>query len=265
VFANFKLNKRVHELGFRRVFIQPAMNDAGLAIGAVLHHLGQEHGLRPYTLRDVYGGPGYANGEVESAIRARGLDCEVVDPIEPRVARLLAEGNVVARFEGRMEFGPHALGHRSILCAARDPAVTDRLNQRLRRAEFVSFAPSTLQEYAGQCFEGVNGADHPAQFMTISFRCTPFFREHCPAAVHVDGTTRPQLVVREISPSFYRIIDEFRQRTGVPAIINTPFNVHEEPIVMTPEDAVRSFLEGRLDYLAIENRLVKNPGRDRQA
>jgi carbamoyltransferase len=259
VFANVKLNKRVHEMGFRNIFIQPAMNDAGLATGAVLAHLGQEQGLRPYCLENVYGGPGYSNADAAEAIQAEGLQFEVVEPIEPRIARLLADGHVVARFEGRMEFGPRALGHRSILYAAKDPTVNDWLNRRLQRTEFMPFAPSTLYEYAGQCFEGVNGAHHPAQFMTITFNCTPFFKENCLAAVHVDGTARPQLVTKEQSPSYHRIIDEFRKLTGVPSIINTSFNMHEEPIVMTPADAVRAFMEGHLDYLAIENCLVRNP------
>jgi len=259
VFANVKLNKRVHEMGFKNVFVQPAMNDAGLANGAVLAHLGMEKGLRPYRLKDVYTGPGFTNEDAERAIRAQGLEFEVVDPIEPRIARLLKDGNVVARFEGRMEFGPRALGHRSILYAAEDPTVNDWLNKRLGRTEFMPFAPSTLFEYADQCFERVNGAHHPAQFMTITFDCTPFFKEHCPAAVHVDGTARPQLVTKEDSPSFHRTIDEFRKLTGVPSVINTSFNMHEEPIVMSPDDAVRSFMEGHLDYLAIENCLVRNP------
>lgn len=262
VFANVKLNKRVHELGFKNVFVQPAMNDAGLATGAVLWHLGESKGLRPYRLRNMYGGPGYSQADVEAAVKAQHLEYEVLDPIEPRVARLLADGFVVARFEGRMEFGPRALGHRSILYAARDPDVNDWLNKRLRRTEFMPFAPSTLLEYADQCYERANGAHHPAMFMTITFDCTPWFKETCPAAVHIDGTARPQLVSREESPSYYRIIDEYRKITGIPSIINTSFNMHEEPIVMTPEDAVRSFMEGHLDYLAIENVLVKNPNLD---
>lgn len=262
VFANVKLNKRVHEMGFKNIFVQPAMSDSGLANGAVLAHLGLEQGLRPYKLKDVYGGPGYTNADAEAAIRAAGLKYEVIEPIEPKIAELLSQSFVVARFEGRMEFGPRALGHRSILYMARDPQVNNWLNKRLKRTEFMPFAPSTLYEAAEQCFEGVSGAHHSAQYMTITFDCTPYFKEHCPAAVHVDGTARPQLVRQDTSPSYYRIIDEFRKITGVPSIINTSFNMHEEPIVMSPEDAVRSFMDGHLDYLAIENCLVKNPNLD---
>jgi carbamoyltransferase len=212
----------------------------------------------------VYGGPGYGPAEIRAAIEAHGLTYEVVDPIEPRIAQILAEGFVVARFEGRMEFGPRALGHRSILYAAKDPSVNDWLNRRLKRTEFMPFAPSALAENSTECFEAVNGAQHTAQFMTMTFDCTPFFRKNCPAAVHVDGTARPQLVIREEAPSYHRIIDEFRRITGVPAIINTSFNMHEEPIVMRPEDAIRAFMEGHLDYLAIEDCLVKNPDLERR-
>lgn len=265
VFANVKLNKRVHELGFKNVFVQPAMNDAGLANGAVLWHLGAEKGLRPYRLGNVYGGPGYSQAECEAAVKAEGLQYEVLNPIEPRIAQILADGHVVARFEGKMEFGPRALGHRSILYAAKDPTVNDWLNKRLNRTEFMPFAPSTLREYADESYERVNGAHHTAQFMTITFDCTPRFKETCAAAVHVDGTARPQLVVKEESPSYWTVIDEYRKLTGVASIINTSFNMHEEPIVMTPEDAVRSFMEGHLDYLAIENILVRNPDLDRKS
>ena len=200
VFANVKLNKRVHEMGFKNIFVQPAMSDAGLATGAALGHLGLEHGLRPYKLKDVYGGPGYTNAEAEAAIRAAGLKYEIVEPIEPKIAELLAQSFVVARFEGRVEFGPRALGHRSILYMARDPQVNTWLNKRLQRTEFMPFAPSTLYEAAEQCFEGVSGAHHSAQFMTITFDCTPFFKEHCPAAVHVDGTARPSSCARTRRP-----------------------------------------------------------------
>jgi len=259
VFANVKLNKRVHEMGFKNVFVQPAMSDAGLATGAVLWHLGVEKGLRPYALKNVYGGPGYPQAEIEAAVKAEGLEYEVVNPIEPRIAQLLAGGAVVARFEGRMEFGPRALGHRSILYAAKDPTVNDWLNKRLQRTEFMPFAPSTLWEYADQSFERVNGAHHTAQFMTITFDCTPWFRETCPAAVHVDGTARPQLVRKDESPSYWTLIDEYRKLTGVPTVINTSFNMHEEPIVCTPADAVRAFMDGHLDWLAMDNVLVRNP------
>jgi carbamoyltransferase len=159
-----------------------------------------------------------------------------------------------------MEFGPRALGNRSILCQATDPAVNDWLNKKLRRTEFMPFAPSTLLEYAGLCYENYKKAIHAAHFMTITFRCTEWMKEKCPGAVHVDGTARPQLVSKKTNPSYYRIIEGYRKITGIPTIINTSFNMHEEPIVESPGDAVRAFLSAKLDYLAIDNYLVKGVG-----
>jgi carbamoyltransferase len=105
----------------------------------------------------------------------------------------------------------------------------------------------------------MNGAEHAAQFMTITFNCTDFMKHNCPAAVHVDGTARPQLVQKETNPSFYRIVREYHQLSGIPSVINTSFNMHEEPIVNSPADAIRAFLQGNLDYLAIGNLLARHP------
>jgi carbamoyltransferase len=134
------------------------------------------------------------------------------------------------------------------------------VNANLVRTEFMPFAPSTLAECAEQCFIGVEGAFDAARFMTITFNCTDWMKENCPGVVHVDGTARPQLVRKEDNLSFYRIIEEFHRFTGLPAIINTSFNMHEEPIVSTPLDAIRAFQSGHLDYLAMNNVLIQNPG-----
>jgi carbamoyltransferase len=165
----------------------------------------------------------------------------------------------VARFNGGMEYGPRALGNRSILYQPNDPSVNDWLNDALQRTEFMPFAPATLWEAADQCYEDVEGARNTARFMTITFPCTPWMRRHCAGVVHVDGTARPQLVRYEDNPSFYRIIDEYRRLTGIPSIINTSFNMHEEPIVCTPSDAIRAFELGHLDYLAIGSHIAENP------
>ena len=182
------------------------------------------------------------------------------NPIEPKIALLIASGKVVARFNGRMEYGPRALGNRSILYHAKEPAVNQWLNQRLGRTEFMPFAPSTLYEHRDACYQNISGADYAAQFMTLTFDCTEAMKRDCPAAVHVDGTARPQLVSRESSPSFHRDPDGVPPADRhVPSVINTSFNMHEEPIVCTPDDAIRAFLQGNLDYLAIGDYLVEHP------
>ena len=268
VFANVKLNQRVHELEVvRSLFVHPGMGDEGLSLGAALAVSAQRGaiaGREPSRLRDVYLGPAYDVRDIDAAIARRGLRAEVVPDMARRVAELLAQGYVVARFAGAMEYGPRALGNRSILYRPTDPTVNDWLNQRLRRTEFMPFAPVTLAEYADQCFEGLDGARDAAEFMTITFDCTPWMKQHCPAVVHVDGTARPQLVTRDANPACHAIVDEFRKITGLPSLINTSFNMHEEPIVCTPDDAIRAFLDSGLDFLALEDRLLRYEGRGRR-
>jgi len=215
--------------------------------------------VRSTALEDVYLGPDFTDHEIEKALEGAEMPAQYVGDVERNIAELLARGRVVARFEGRMEYGPRALGNRSILYQATDPTVNDWLNKRLRRTEFMPFAPVTLEEFADQCYLGLNGARQAARFMTITANCTDWMKQHCPAVVHVDGTARPQLLARKTNPRYYRILDEYRKLTGLPTLINTSFNLHEEPIVCSPSDALRSFSEGELDYLALGNYLVANP------
>jgi carbamoyltransferase len=158
-----------------------------------------------------------------------------------------------------MEYGPRALGNRSILYRASEPEVNQWLNQRLGRTEFMPFAPATLYEARHECYKNMDGGEFAAQFMTLTFDCTDFMRRTCPAAVHVDGTARPQLINSATNPSFHQIVSEYHRLSGIPSVINTSFNMHEEPIVNTPNDAIRAFLQGNLDYLAIGTFLVPHP------
>jgi len=155
-----------------------------------------------------------------------------------------------------MEYGPRALGNRSILYQATDPTVNDWLNERLNRTEFMPFAPASLFEDRHKCYKNVGENFFPAMFMTITFDCTEELKRTCPAVVHIDSTARPQLVTENSNPSFYKIIKEYKKRTGLLSIINTSFNMHEEPIVCTPFDAIRAFNLGHLDYLAMSDFLV---------
>jgi len=163
---------------------------------------------------------------------------------------------VVARYAGAMEYGPRALGNPSILYPATDPDVNDWLNTRLGRSEFMPFAPATLIEEAHRCYLNHEGAEHTAEFMTITFNCTDFMKKASPAAVHVDGTARPQLLHPDRNPGFHDILKAYFYRTGIPTIINTSFNMHEEPIVKTPADALRAFRLGQLPYLVLDDYLV---------
>ncbi|HEX7090776.1 MAG TPA: carbamoyltransferase C-terminal domain-containing protein [Longimicrobiales bacterium] len=269
VFANVRVNQEVHRLPeVDRIFIHPHMGDGGLGVGAALAAC--VPGLLPVPmtpdpnpLEHVYLGPGFDDDEIAAALRKYGLTPERSDdagaPFEERIAELLAAGHVVARAAGRMEYGPRALGNRSILYQATDPGVNDWLNKNLHRTEFMPFAPSVLYEHREACFEDLAGGEHAAEFMTITFDCTPWMRRRMPGVVHIDGTARPQLVRREVNPEYHRIIEAYHRRTGLPGIINTSFNMHEEPIVCSADDCVRAFLDGKLDYLAIGRFIVKHP------
>ncbi|MBI4366418.1 MAG: hypothetical protein HY543_06340 [Deltaproteobacteria bacterium] len=256
VFANVKLNQRIHEMGFATVFVQPAMDDGGLALGAPLHLLGAQGTMRPYAVPTMLLGPAYDNDRVRTALREAGLASEEHDAIEEKIAALIADKKVVARYHGAMEFGPRALGNRSILYQATDKSVNDWLNKRLGRTEFMPFAPVTLWEEADRCYQHLDGVRHTAKFMTMTVNCTDYAHRAMPAVVHVDGTARPQLITAEDNPSYYGILKAYHRLTGIPTLVNTSFNMHEEPIVESPEDAIRAFRLGRLDCLAINNFLV---------
>ena len=236
------------------------MGDGGCGTGAALAEFAGSLATRS-RINDVYLGPDYSANEIVEALKRAQLPFTHYQPIEPKIAMLLAAGKVVARFDGRMEYGPRALGHRSILYHAKEPAVNQWLNQRLGRTEFMPFAPATLYEHREACYKHIKGADYAAEFMTLTFDCTDEMKRDCPAAVHVDGTARPQLVSETGSPGFHRILTEYHKLSGIPSLINTSFNMHEEPIVCTPDDAIRAFLQGNLDCLAIGEFLVEHPKR----
>jgi len=262
VFANVKFNQRVHQLEeVDRLFVHPAMDDSGLSVGSALAALAEDPGDEPLGRRldDVYFGPRYDDRAVEAALRDEDYRVEHAADVHGRIAELLAEGHVVARFCGRMEYGPRALGHRSILYGTGDPSVNDWLNERLQRTEFMPFGPATLADHAAACYHGIAGAEDPARFMTVTFDCTEQMRRQSPGCVHTDGTARPQIVDRETAPDFFGILTAYHRLTGIPSLINTSFNIHEEPIVCTPQDALRAFRQGNLDYLAMNDTLVAHP------
>ncbi|MEE4311951.1 MAG: carbamoyltransferase C-terminal domain-containing protein [candidate division KSB1 bacterium] len=256
-FANVKLNQRVFEVdGIKSIYVFPNMSDGGISAGAALNFDICDNGGSRNCLQDVYFGPAFSDREMEEALDEQHLTYTYERDIEKKIAKLLMDKKVVARFDGRMEFGPRALGNRSILYTAEDPTVNDWLNKKLKRTEFMPFAPVTLSDHAHECYQNLSGAEYTARFMTITFDCTDYMKKASPATVHVDGTARPQLISKEQNPGYFRILEEYFKLTGIPSIINTSFNMHEEPIVCSPRDAVRSFMQGHLDYLAMGRFLV---------
>lgn len=266
VHANVKLNQRIFEIeGVEAVFVYPNMGDGGCASGAAMLAFGN-HVSSGKPLADAYLGPDYSDDDIRSALDAEKLEYEDCgDELEERVADILANSGIVARFNGRMEYGPRALGNRSILYPAKDPEVNQWLNTQLGRTEFMPFAPAVLASAAPRLFNGLDaGCAKTSEFMTITFDCTDEMKRHSPAAVHVDGTARPQLVTPESNPSFHQILTHYESLTGIPVLINTSFNMHEEPIVGSPADAVRAFLLGNIDYLAAGPYLVPHPKQAKQ-
>jgi len=261
VTANVKMNQRIHELeGVDGIYVYPNMGDGGCASGIAMHR--SWPGGVGEALSSAFLGPEYGDDEIKAALDEQGLAYTRPERMAVEVAKRIHDGQVIARFDGRMEYGPRALGNRSILYHGRETEVNHWLNKRLGRTEFMPFAPVTLWERRGDCYRGLAGAEHTAEFMTITFDCTEAMRKGCPAAVHVDGTARPQLIRRETNPGYYDILTEYEKLSRLPSIINTSFNMHEEPIVCTPRDAVRAFLDGRLDGLAIGGYFVEAPRKE---
>ncbi len=260
--ANVKLNQRIHEIdGVDSVFAYPNMGDGGCGSGAAMLVFKPEVFGKP--IDNVYLGPDYSDDEIEAALRKENLPIERPDSIEDSVGELLTKNHIVARFNGRMEYGPRALGNRSVLYPAQDAKVNLWLNHQLGRTEFMPFAPAVLASEADKLFHNTQGCEKTSEFMTVTFDCTDFMADKCPAAVHVDRTARPQFVSEKTNPGFHKILQAYHSRTGIPSVINTSFNMHEEPIVCSPDDAVRAFLLGNIDYLAIGDYLVPHPNLDK--
>ncbi|MBI4968100.1 MAG: carbamoyltransferase [Rhodospirillales bacterium] len=248
VFANVKLNQRLAEIeDVERIFVFPHMGDGGLPVGAGYEHFG----AAPSGLDTIYLGRDFSDRECQDALRGAGLPFTQPTDMADAVSALLAEGKTVGRCAGRMEYGPRALGNRSIMASANDPSINDWLNKKLRRTEFMPFAPSTLDEQADRYYRNLSKARECARYMTITFDCTPESRERQRGCVHVDGTARPQLVRAEDNPGYHAIIRRYFERTGAATLVNTSFNVHEEPIVASPQDAIKSFKDCGLDGLIL--------------
>ena len=266
VFANVRLNQRLaEELPVDEIFIYPAMSDQGLSAGGVLQYLLARDGLATWLskrerLRHLYFGRDY-DEDADGAMRQAGAEKTPHHPhsLEEKIAALLDQGEIIGLCAGRMEYGPRALGARSILAAPTDPHVNDWLNQRLSRTEFMPFAPVVLAERAEEIFQLRPSMLYAARFMTITCAVHPAWRDKIPAVVHLDGTARPQIIARADNPFYYDILKAYEARTGLPVLINTSFNAHEEPIINKPQEAAQALIQGRVDYVATRRALWKAP------
>jgi carbamoyltransferase len=245
--ANGKLFSRTP---FRRTWIQPAAGDEGLAIGAALHtYHSVLNNRREFVMENSYLGPEFADSRIEASLKSAGLKYRKLErgPLLDTVAERIANGDVVGWFQGRMEWGPRALGNRSIVAHPGRPDMKDVLNARIKRREwFRPFAPSILEERQAEYFEH----DHPSPFMLHVYKIRPDKREQLCAVNHVDDTGRLQSVKRDENPLYYDLIRAFERQTGIPVILNTSFN-ENEPIVCKPEEAIDCFQRTRMDAIAI--------------
>jgi carbamoyltransferase len=236
------------------IFVQPAASDDGVCLGAVLAPYLDNGGRLPVRkMRHAYLGNECSNAEIEKTLETYKIRATRVDDPAAVAAEMLSKGKILGWVQGRMEFGPRALGSRSILADPRDPEMTAKVNNAVKFREWWRpFAPSMLSENAGEYIE--SATDSP--FMILTAQVRPEKRKVIPAVTHVDGSARPQTVEREVNPLYWRLIHEFGQRTGVPVVMNTSFNLRGEPIVSSPTDAIRTFYSSGMDALVIGNFVV---------
>jgi carbamoyltransferase len=256
VALNSKANGKIQAAGLiDKIFVQPAASDDGVALGAVLAPYLDGGGRLPVKeMRHAYLGPEYSDAEIEKALVTYKLRATKLENRAEKTACLLARGKIIGWFQGRMEFGPRALGGRSILADPRDPEMNAKVNNAVKFREWWRpFAPSMLQEVAGEYLE--YACDSP--FMILTNPVRPEKRDVIPSVTHVDGSARPQTVEKDINPLYWNLINEFGKRTGVPVIMNTSFNLRGEAIVNTPTDAIRTFFSSGMDALVIGSYMVE--------
>jgi carbamoyltransferase len=245
---------------FEQVYVQPAAGDGGLAVGAAYYVWHQKLGKpRSFVMDHAYWGPGFSAREIRAAMESSGLKGKgyVLEELSEqklvrRAAEIVADGKILGWFQGRAEWGPRALGNRSIVADPRRADMKETLNRRIKHREiFRPFAPSILAEATGEWF----ARSHPSPFMTLAYAVRPEKRALIPAPTHVDGTGRLQTVTREANPRYHALISAFRDVTGVPVVLNTSFN-DNEPIVCRPEEAIDCFLRTKMDALVLGDFLV---------
>ncbi len=264
LFANVKLNQLLAEkLPIDELFVVPPMGDEGLPTGGVLAYLMRRDGMSRWLrerrrLDDVYLGRDYDNA-IDATLRATpGVTAHAGSPVD-EAARRLAAGQIGAIYTGRMEYGPRALGARTILASPVRRNMHDTLNHRLERTEFMPFAPVVAAEKAAEIFDVTSVNAYACRFMTITCNVRHEWRERIPAVVHVDGTARPQVITRAVNPLYYDVLAAFERQTGIPVLVNTSFNVHEEPIVNAPNECVKALVDGRIDFVMTKNGLYERP------
>jgi carbamoyltransferase len=257
---NVVLNRKLIEHPLvSELYVQPNAGDGGTSLGAAAW-ASTRRGVPVGPMRDVQLGPEYTNDECRAVLERFRIPYEQPDDIVETTAELLARGKAVGWFHGRMEWGPRALGNRSVLGNPSVKGQTNDINLRVKfREAWRPFCPSILAEWGPKVFD----SDHDSPFMTFCYGVRPEWRERIPEVVHVDRSARPQYVTPDVNPRYRAVIERFHEKTGIPCVINTSLNRRGEPIVCSPEDALRMFFGSGLEYLVLEDSLIrKRPGED---
>ncbi len=256
VFANVKLNQKIREIkNVKNIFVQPAMDDSGTALGSAIV-LQRRISKKDVSFNTIYLGPRYGENSILKAISKYNLNAKKINNFHFKIAQELNLGKVIGRFSSSLEWGPRALGNRSILVKPDDPKINTVLNKRLNRTEFMPFAPIILEEDASEYLEGYSKIHSSSKFMTTTYNIKLKSKNKIKAAIHIDNTARPQVLNENDNIDLYKILKHLKRLNGVGVVLNTSFNLHEEPIVNTPDDAIKAFATGAVDVLSIEDYII---------
>jgi carbamoyltransferase len=257
VAMNCVLNGKLAEQSFcDDIYVQPAASDNGVSLGAALLSAKDLGDLKPKKIDHMYWGPEYSNDQIKRSLEAAKLKFTKSKDVVKQTAKYIADGKIIGWFQGRMEVGARALGNRSILASPVFPEMKNKINNEVKhREDWRPFCPSILEEYYDQYIEAC--ADSP--FMIMAFPVNKSLHDKIPSCVHIDGTARPQVVKKSSNSMYWDLINEFKKITGFGVIINTSFNIQGEPIVESPEHAIRCFSGTGVDILVIGDYIVSKP------
>ena len=257
IFANIKINQKISEIDLvESCYIFPNMGDGGLSTGAVLAEYFSNNKKNKKIKIDMYLGSSCEQIDNETLLSSK-LKILEVENIYSFIAKELKIGKIFGIFQGKMEFGPRALGNRSIICSPKKIEINEILNQKLKRSDFMPFAPCVLAEDFEIYFQSKLGVED-FKFMTFTCKTKEICDVVAPAIVHIDKTARPQTIFKKDNDFLYNVLSEFKKETGLGMLINTSFNVHEEPIVESYHDAIKSFKDSKLDYLILDKKIIKS-------
>jgi carbamoyltransferase len=251
IFANVKLNQKINQLSWvDEIYVMPAMGDEGLSLGACIIKATQLGEItKPFKLKNMFFGKNYSNRQIIDSSEKYNVTYEKYD--SKKIAKLIHEGEIIGWFQDGFEYGPRALGARSILVRPTDYETHKKLNGRLKRHDSMPFAPIVMDEYFDDIFVE-SKSKYSAEFMTLCYQTKDEWIDKIPAVIQKsDKTARPQLVKNENNPKFWEILNEYHLISGIPVLLNTSFNTHNEPIIDKPDHAFPKLMDGTLDKLVI--------------